>query len=100
MKKRLLNLVFLETEPAPNVACSSPHQIFIFCDQKGVPKRTIEVCFPCNGLRTTPALPEAQYKKHDFTALAHFVNELGLWAPYSDIKDYAPCGTPDYFEKQ
>ena len=88
--KRLEDFVFSDVDPLPHVACYSPHQLFVFYDSEGTAKRAIEVCFLCNGLKTIPPLPEAQWRKHDLMALAQLCNELGIWADYEKIEGCVP----------
>lgn len=86
----LLDCIFNDIEPLPNVACYVPHHMFVFYDAEGVVRRAIEVCFECNGVDAIPPIPESQVYRHDLISLAQLCNELGIWMERESVEDYLP----------
>jgi len=85
---QLLNATFRTTHRTEPAACYDPHHIFLFYADDGSVVGAIEVCFGCTGISTMPGAPKRQWDRHDFVALAHLTDALGLWREFRTVAQY------------
>ncbi len=69
-------------------ACYDPHHIFVFYSGDGKAVAAVEVCFGCTRVSALPELTEPMWYRHDFSALAHLSDELGLWFGTRTVKEW------------
>jgi hypothetical protein len=84
----LLKATFSRTHRAGTAACYDPHHIFIFYSKDERVVGAIEVCFSCTGISTFPDTPKSYWYRHNFVALAHLADELGLWLEPRPVARY------------
>lgn len=75
---RLHEMVYGDHPSTSAAACYDPHHIFVFYDDDGEIKNTIEICFSCLNIHTSPELEESQWRRHDFRSLARLCDEIGI----------------------
>ena len=75
--------------PVTNAAaCYDPHHIFVFYDENGNVAKSVEICFSCLNIQTSPGLQESQWKRHDFRNLARLCDEIGIGMTSKTAEDF------------
>ena len=75
---RLNFAVFGEHPMTSAAACYDPQHIFVRYDEHGKIVSSIEICFSCLNIHTSPELEEDQWRQHDFRSLARLCDEIGI----------------------
>ena len=88
----LLECLRADAPAFPPVACYSPHQVFVFYASDETVKQVVEVCFLCNGIRTSPQISGMKRGKQDLVRLAHLCSDLGIWSTFRAPESYQPVG--------
>ncbi|MBP6784471.1 MAG: hypothetical protein KA152_11825 [Verrucomicrobiales bacterium] len=75
---KLVAAVYGNHAETPAFLCYKPHHVFLFYDEDGELINTVEVCFDCIQIRTSPPVDETQPSGYDFKALALLCDEIGI----------------------
>jgi hypothetical protein len=76
--EQLNDAIYGEHPKTSSAACYDPHHIFVFYDEDDQIVNSIEICFSCLNINTSPELQETQWSKHDFRSLARLCDEIGI----------------------
>ena len=75
---KLISAVYEYDKPIPGALCYRPHHIFLFYDEDDELVNSVEVCFECTQIRTSPPIDETGLLGYDFKTLALLCDEIGI----------------------
>ncbi|RBP45651.1 hypothetical protein DES53_10233 [Roseimicrobium gellanilyticum] len=84
----LIQAIYGKNKKMPSAACYSPHHLFLFYDASGKLINSVELCFSCTGVVTSPELPEKHWYRHDFRKLAKLCEECGIGLHATTLKQF------------